>query len=61
LIFLKAVRPPTEDEASGEEGAYMTNPDADPLDAVEAYLKGLGGRWALIVSSLDESIRTPQP
>jgi hypothetical protein len=39
----------------------MTNPDADPLDEVEAYLKGLGGRWTLIVSSLNESIRKPQP
>jgi hypothetical protein len=39
----------------------MTNPDTDPLDEVEAFLKGIGGRWVLIVSSLNESIRKPQP
>jgi hypothetical protein len=39
----------------------VTNPETDPLPAVEAYLSAVGGSWALIPSSLRVSIWHHQP
>jgi hypothetical protein len=37
------------------------DPETDPLPAVEAYLSGMSRPWALIVSSLNVSLRQRQP